>query len=48
MLRKSSNAYVQIPNSGILTDTRQIEMVAKFGGVSLHKIPKIADVEHEV
>ncbi|KAG9232605.1 hypothetical protein BJ875DRAFT_505896 [Amylocarpus encephaloides] len=25
-----------------------IELVAQFGGVSLHKVPRIADVEHEV
>jgi len=25
-----------------------IEMVAKFGGITLHKSPRVADVEHEV
>lgn len=26
----------------------QIELVAEFGGVKLHKVPRVADIEHEV
>jgi hypothetical protein len=26
----------------------QVELVAKFGGVRLHRVPRVADIEHEV
>jgi uncharacterized alpha-E superfamily protein len=29
-------------------DDEQIELVAKFCGLRLHKVPRVADIEHEV
>lgn len=26
----------------------QVEMIAAFGGAKLHKVPRVADIEHEV
>lgn len=30
------------------TDLAQIELVANFCGLRLHKVPRVADIEHEV
>jgi hypothetical protein len=31
-----------------VTDNVQIELVGKFCSVPLHKVPRVADIEHEV
>jgi hypothetical protein len=48
MLRRSSNAYGSTHMYLAHANIVQIELVAKFCRLRLHKVPRVADIEHEV